>query len=165
MQKSLLRTNKEVIEIYERHVKTVYRVCFAYMKNASETEDATQNTFLKLIDCNVEFQNEEHEKAWLIVTATNICKNHFRHWWYKNKPIADYENKSSQLPFEIDETINAVMLLPQKYKTAIYLYYYEGYTSVEIAKMLHKPQSTIRNYLHEGRKILKQKLGGVFDAE
>jgi len=59
------------------------------------------------------------------------------------------------------------MDLPYKYKTVIYLYYYEGYNSVEISKILQKTQSTTRNHLHEARKILKAKLnkGGVFDEE
>jgi len=57
------------------------------------------------------------------------------------------------------------MDLPDKYKTVVYLYYYEGYNSVEISKILHKPQSTIRNYLHEARNILREKLGGEFNAE
>ncbi|MBO4291018.1 MAG: RNA polymerase sigma factor, partial [Lachnospiraceae bacterium] len=49
MSKSLLRTDKEIAEIYERHKQTVYRVCFAYMKNPMDTEDAVQETFYRLI--------------------------------------------------------------------------------------------------------------------
>ena len=45
------------------------------------------------------------------------------------------------------------------------VHYYEGYTSVEIAGILKKPQSTIRNYLHEARAILKERLGDDFDEE
>lgn len=81
MSKSLLRTDKEIAEIYKRHSKTVYRVCFAYMKNPADTEDAVQDTFFQLIKSGPAFESEEHEKAWLIRTATNICKNVLRHWW------------------------------------------------------------------------------------
>jgi len=165
MEKSLFRTDKEVGEIYERHVNTIYRICFAYMKNTADTEDAVQNTFVKLLKYNGKFQNEEHEKAWLIVTATNLCKDHFRHWWQKKEQLEDYENLCIESPFEIDETIEVVMTLPDKYKIVIYLYYYEGYTSTAIAGILQKPQSTIRNYLHEGRLILRKKLGGEFNEE
>jgi len=55
--------------------------------------------------------------------------------------------------------------LPDKYKTVVYLYYYEGYNSVEISKILGKPQSTIRNHLHEARSVLREKLGGDFNEE
>jgi RNA polymerase sigma-70 factor (ECF subfamily) len=57
------------------------------------------------------------------------------------------------------------MGLPNKYKTVVYLYYYEGYTTPEISNILQKPQSTIRNYLHEARGILKGKLGGDFNEK
>ncbi|MDF3005266.1 MAG: polymerase sigma factor [Oscillospiraceae bacterium] len=165
MAKSLLRTNEEIAEIYDRHVNTVYRICFTYLKNSADTEDVVQNTFVKLMNYGNTFKSIEHEKAWLIVTATNLCKDFLRHWWRKRNSIENYDKEIYSQAFETDETITAVMELPDKYKTAIYLYYYEGYTSVEISALLKKPQSTIRNYLHEGRNILRQKLGGDFHEE
>ena len=64
-----------------------------------------------------------------------------------------------------DDVLSAVMNLPDKYKTVVYLYYYEGYSSVQIADILAKPQSTVRNYLREARAILKERLGDHFDEE
>lgn len=165
MLKSLLRTDKEIAEIYGRHMKTVYRVCFAYMKNLADTEDAVHDTFYQLIKTGAAFESEEHEKAWLIRTATNLCKNVLRNWWRKRESMEDYENLLESASAEIDDTFNVVMGLPDKYKTVVYLYYYEGYTSVEISKILEKPQSTIRNYLHEARSILREKIGGDFNEE
>ena len=167
MAKSLLRTDKEIAEIYERHVNMVYRIGFAYMKNVAETEDVVQEAFYKLIKSGTDFESLEHEKAWLIRTASNICKNTLRHWWRKRENLEDYEKLQDNKVFEVDDTLSAVMNLPDKYKTVIYLYYYESYNSVEISKILQKKQSTIRNHLHEARKILKEKLneGGDFDEE
>ena len=165
MTKSLLRTDREIAEIYERHKKTVYRMCFAYMKNTADTEDAVQDTFLQLIRTGTAFESEEHEKAWLIRTATNICKNVLRNWWRRRENIEDYENLQGSGNINIDNVFSVVMGLPDKYKTVVYLYYYEGYNSIEISKILKKPQSTIRNYLHEARSVLKEKLGGDFDEE
>jgi len=165
MAKSLLRTDREIAEIYERNKNTVYRVCFAYMKNTADTEDAVQDTFFQLIKTGAAFESEEHEKAWLIRTATNICKNILRNWWRKRENIENFENLGTDGNIEIDNVFGAVMSLPDKYKTTIYLYYYEGYTSVEISKILGKPQSTIRNHLHEARSVLRNKLGGDFIEE
>ena len=169
MANSLLRTNKErekeVAEIYERHNKTVYRVCFAYMKNTADTEDMVQDAFYRLIKTNVHFENAEHEKAWLIRTATNLCKNNLKHWWRKRENIDNYESIQTDDGFETDDILEIIMNLPDKYKTVIYLYYYEGYNSVEISKILKKPQSTIRNHLHEARELLRNKLGGDFDEK
>ena len=72
---NLQLTGKEITEIYNRQVDTVYRICYSFMKNISDTEDMVQETFLRLIRTGVLFQSEEHEKAWLIVTASNLCKD------------------------------------------------------------------------------------------
>lgn len=160
MANSLLRTNRELTEIYDRNIKMLYRVCFAYMKNPSDTEDAVQETFYKLIQSAPAFENTEHEKAWLLQTAGNLCKNTVRNWWRKRENIEDHAHLQNNNHFEIDTTLEAVMGLPDKYKTVVYLYYYEGYNSAEIAAILKKPPSTVRNYLHEARGILEKKLGG-----
>jgi len=165
MMKPLSRTDKEIAEIYARHIKTIYRVCFAYMKNSADTEDAVQDTFVKLIRYSTVFESEEHEKAWLIRTASNVCKDILKAWWRKRENLEDYEHLHGTGGIVIDDTLKVVMSLPDKYKTVVYLYYYEGYTSVEIAELLHKPQSTIRNYLHEARNVLRQQLGSDFDEE
>ena len=165
MANSLQRTGKEIAEIYDRHKDMVYRICFAYMKNCTDTEDAVQDTFCNLIKAKAPFASHEHEKAWLIRTATNVCKNTVKHWWRKRENLEDYKGLRSRDEFEIDETFQVVMKLPRKYKTVVYLYYYEGYDSTEIANILQKPQSTIRYYLSQARTILKDKLGGDVNAQ
>ena len=165
MSNSLLRTDKEIAEIYTRHSKTIYRVCFAYMKNTADTEDAVQETFFRLIKGGPAFENEEHEKAWLIRTAANICKNALRHWWRRRESIEDFYDLQNPEETETDDVFQAVMDLPDKYKAIVYLYYYEGYSSVEIAGILKKPQSTVRNCLHVSRAILRERLGDDFNEE
>lgn len=158
-------TDAEIAQIYSRHVRTVYRVCYAFMKNPADTEDAVQETFCRLIDRKPVLESEEHEKAWLIRTASNICRNSLHSWWRKRENIDDYYNLPDTGEIRTGDTLRAVMSLPDKYKTPVYLYYYEGYNSREIAGILKKPQSTIRNYLHEARRILRERLGEEFDEE
>ena len=157
---SLFRTGEELIQIYNRHVDTVYRICFMFMKNRHDAEDMVQNTFLKLMKDKTVFQSEEHEKAWLIRTAANLCRDHFRHWWSKTTGLKEVTETDAVQSRATDEILEKVMALPPKYKTAIYLYYYEGYSTVEIAEILKKDPSTVRGYLHNGRKILKLELEG-----
>lgn len=160
MKGSLLRTDEELTRIYNRHVKTVYRVCFMYMKNQADTEDMVQNTFLRLMRDTTVFQSEEHEKAWLIRTATNLCKDHFRHWWSKTVSMDHLADVSVDQTFKTDGNLEKVLALPSKYKTPIYLYYYEGYSTVEIARILKKNQSTVRSWLSKGRNLLKMEMEG-----
>ena len=157
---SLWRTNKELSQIYDRHVKTVYRICFIYMKNQHDTEDMVQNTFIKLMKDDTQFQSEEHEKAWLIKTATNLCKDHFRSWWSKRVSMDEVAELAVDDSLLSNDALKMVLELPDKYKTAVYMYYYEGYSTVEIAKILGKKESTIRGYLHTGRKLLKLEMEG-----
>jgi len=49
VKKPLTHTNKEIEEVYARHADTVYRLCYSFMKNKRDTEDAVQDTFLKFI--------------------------------------------------------------------------------------------------------------------
>ncbi|MCL2030507.1 MAG: RNA polymerase sigma factor [Oscillospiraceae bacterium] len=163
MAKSLLRTDKEIADIYFRHVKTIYRVCFAYMKTTHDAEDAVHDAFMKMITSSVVFESEEHEKAWLIRAAVNVCKNALKHWWRKMERFDDHADAESR-SIETDDMFDAICALPEKYKTVILLYYYEGYTSAEIAKMLRRPQSTITNYMSEARRSLRKTLGGDFDG-
>ena len=157
MSDAILRTDKEITELYERHSKTIYRVCFAYMKNPADTEDAVQETFYRLIKYGPKFESEQHEKAWLIRTAANICKNLLRHWWHRREDIDSIGEMPGGEVTEPDDVMRAVTELPDKYKTVVYLYYYEGYDSAETAKILGKPHSTVRNYLREARIILKER--------
>ena len=144
---------------YEKHVAMLYRVCFAYMKNKADTEDVVADVFVKLLKGGKSFQSDEHEKAWLLRTAVNQCKDRLKHWWNTCENIDNYKFLEDSRKAGGDDTLDAVMGLPERYKAVIYLYYYEGYSSAEIAEILRKPQSTILNHLHEARKYLKGVLG------
>ena len=166
MSESLLRTSNDISEIYRRHAKMVYRVCFTSLKNPADTDDAASETFTKLIRSGRQFESEEHEKAWLIRTATNVCKDILKHWWRKNASLEDYCDKlSTDDSIEVDPVMETICRLPDKYKTVIYLFYFEGYSCPEIAKMVGKPQPTVRYHLQAARKIFKERLGDDFGEE
>ena len=159
---SLLRTDKEIMEIYDRHVDTVYRICFSFMKSAAETEDMVQETFIRLITSGKRFESESHEKAWLIVTASNLCKDQLKKWWRGCEDIDRCVDISQPEGMEGD-VLSAVLQLPESYKTVVYMYYYEGYSVKEIASSLGCLQTTVRSRLSRARKLLKTMLGGEYD--
>ena len=156
---SLLRTDEEIMDIYNRQVDTVYRVCFSFMKTRTDTEDMVQETFLRLMSSGTEFQSEKHEKAWLIVTASNLCKDALRRAWRKHTSIDDLPEIHQDGP-EWNPVLEAILALPADQKTAVYMYYYEGYSSAEIAKAMRCRQGTIRSRLSRARQALKKDLGG-----
>jgi len=146
-------SSDNIEEIYERNVETIYRICYIYLKNVQDTQDAVQDTFLKLIEKNVTFSSEEHEKYWLIKVSVNICKNMLSHWSRKNVEI-----EKADVPYiskETSDVIEQISKLPEKLKIVVYLHYYDGYTSEEIGKMLHITASGVRNRLQRAKAMLK----------
>ena len=142
-------------EIYARHFDMVYRISLSYLKNPADAEDATADVFARLLRKKPDFDSSEHEKAWLIRTAVNICKDRLGHWWNRRTNLSERPDSTGPVDSQIDEVWQAVVELPPRYKDVIYLYYYEGYTSQEVAEILKRPHSTVRSQLREARKRLK----------
>ena len=147
--------------LYRRHVKTVWNVCITLLRRPADAEDAVQETFVRLLRSNPEFESEEHEKAWLIRTAQNVCKNDLARARRRDVPLENAADAAHSAP-EIDETLAALRTLPEQYRIALYLHYYEGYSAVELSTLLHRPAATIRSDLRRGREALRELLGGDF---
>lgn len=151
-----MREQTEFEAIYRRHFSTVWNVCISLLHDPSDTEDMVQDTFLRLLESRTRFRDEAHEKAWLIVTARNVCRNELKRSRRRDVPQADCPVP----PPYVDETLAAVRALPEKYRLPIYLFYYEGYPTAEIARLLKRTDSCIRTELRRGRAMLKKQLGG-----
>lgn len=78
---------------YLRHFKAIYRVCYAFMKNAQDAEDCTEDAFVKAMTSDVTFENERHERSWLTTTAMNLCKDRLKHWWRQKVTDLDEETE------------------------------------------------------------------------
>ncbi len=149
-------TDRKISMIFEAHADTVYRVCFTYFKgSAMDAEDAMQTVFLNMIKCGKTFESPQHERAWLITVASNVCKNMLKSKSRKFEPLMDTHLCGEEL---VDDTFHMILELPQKYKLTIYLFYYEGYSAKEIGAMLGKKTSTIWKYLGVGRDMLREQL-------
>jgi len=149
-------------DVYERQFDMVYRVCFSYIKNAADAEDAAAQVFEKLLKNGTAiFKDTEHEKAWLLRTTINQCKDYLKNIRRSFANIDDYKNLEAENALPDNELLRTVFGLPERYKDVIYLYYYEGYSTAEVAQILKKPQSTIRSHMREARILLK----GVLEDE
>ena len=147
-------------DIVNRNGNKLFRAVVAITGNKAESEDIVQEVFVKLIEKGPRFESAEHESAWLIKVAVNLCKNRIRsHWWKKTESLLDtYPAQSS----EESDIIQTVMTLPMKYRTVIYLFYYEGYSAKEIADITNRRESTVRQQLTRARRMLKEFLEGEF---
>lgn len=164
MKRSASLTDEEFKELYERNIDTVYRIAYVILKRNSDAEDAVQDIFLKFLDSNKKFNDYEHEKAWFIVITRNHCRDILRNFWKSRRidlealpDIPHWDNK-----IESSEVLEKLILLPEKYKIVLYLYYFEEYSVKEISVFLEKKESTIQTQLYRGRKLLKIDLGGNY---
>ncbi len=160
----LLGTEEALAQMYQRNVDMVYKLCYIYLKDSVDAEDAVQSVFLKLLKSHIIFNDLEHEKAWLIVAAKNYCKDVFKSWWRQKR--VDFDNLpeiSSQVEDkQTTEVLSKLLALPQKYRIVVHLYYFEAYSTREISELLGTNESTIRTQLQRGRERLKIDLGGEY---
>lgn len=151
--------NREEIEgIYRRNFKLVYQICLVMMKSAPDAEDAAQTVFSRVMERDGPFRNHEHERAWLIVTARNECRDQLRHWWRRKREDASALDALTWEQPEDGFVWEQVAALPEKHRLVLFLHYYEGYTTDEIARMLGDNPSTVRSRLVQARKKLKLRL-------
>lgn len=156
-----MRSEQEVNQAIDLYADTVKRICVLHLKNSSDTEDIFQEVFLKYALSSILFESKEHEKAWMIRVTINQCKD-FMKSIFRRKTISleKVVSLSDEQKEDYREVLEAVLTLPQKYKDVVYLYYYEGYSAVEIGEMLGKNVNTIYTLLARSREKLKEKLGG-----
>lgn len=154
-------TDEQFTRLAKRYIDTVFRVALNYLKSGTEADDVTQNVFLKLWKEKKPFESEEHVRSWLIRVTINECKSLLRAPWRSAENFEDYAEKLSFVAPEHSELFYAVMDLPKKYRLPIYLYYYEGYSTEEVAKILGIPRATVATHLRRGRQMLKENLQEV----
>lgn len=156
-----MRSESEINRAVDRYADTVRRICLLHLKNYSDTEDIFQSVFLKYMLYNGTFCDEEHEKAWIIRVAMNSCKDLLKSFYHKNIVSLEDTYAVEDVSYAIEsEVLEAVTSLPKKYKDAVYLHYYEGYTASEISKITGKKENTVYTLLSRARQLLKDKLGG-----
>ena len=156
-----MRSEAEINHAVETYADMIRRVCFYHLKNQSDTEDVFQNVFLKYMLSNESFYDSEHEKAWLLRVSINACKDYLKNFFRRNVvPLELLSETEAKESGDDHEVLEAVLSLPVKYKDAIYLHYYEGYSAAEIGNIIGKKENTVYSLLSRGRMMLKEKLGG-----
>lgn len=155
-----MRSEREMDRVIEQYADLVRRLCMVYLKNEADTEDIFQTVFLKYALSSVSFADGEHQRAWLICVTRNACRDLLKSV-FRSRTVALEEllDQPAPLPPDHREVLEAVMALPRKYREAVYLHYYEGYTAPQIGRMLHKNANTVYTLLTRARQMLRDKLG------
>ena len=148
---------------------SVVRVCFLFLKDRQLAQDASQETFIKAWNAMDSLREDGAEKAWLMKIAVNTCKNVLRSRYFK---MVDRSVSTDDLPEPAaedqqkdDSLLKEVMTLPDKYRQAVVLYYYQELSAEETAQALGIPAATVRTRLKRARELLKTRLEGWYFDE
>jgi len=147
------RTLDWIENVVLRNENKLFRTALAVMKNKPDAEDIIQETFIKLIEKQPYFESPDHETAWLMKVTINSCKNRLNSYWYK-KTVPLLESYPAQTD-EHQHIMETMLTLPVKYRIVIHLYYYEGYSTKEIAEITNQKESTVREQMTRARRKLK----------
>ena len=148
---------------FRTYYSTIFRVAFMEVKSHADAEDVIQEVFIKLLRYSPEFESHEHEKAWMIRTTINLCKDFLKSKWNQvtvgMENIQEKEWNNFKLPYpEQKEILQNLSELPEKYRHPLYLFYYEDYSIKEISGILEVPENTVKTRLKRGRQELKKLL-------
>ena len=148
----------ELGALYEAYADMIYRLALVRTRNRADAEDVLQDVFFRCLRRQPHFRDQEHQKAWLITAAINSSKS------LLSRADRRHGAGAEALEFlstedDTDATVyNAVMQLPDKYRTAVHLFYYEGYSVEEIGRMTETKPSTVKSHLHRAREALRKVL-------
>ena len=160
-------TNEYIGTLLDKYGNMILRVAYTYVKGRDDAEDVLQDVFYQIVDKRPIYENEEHEKAWILRATINLCKNRLKSFWNRNKcSIDDFQDIAHYDEYKEENTVlKAVMNLPDKYRIVVYMFYYEGYGTAQIAEMTGQTDTAVRSLLHRARKKLKTVLKEVYDFE
>lgn len=151
-------SKEEFVVFTEKYMDTIYRVAYSWTRNSHDANDVTQDVLIQLYKTTREFESDSHMKNWLIRVTVNQCKMLFRSPWSKMEDIGEY---ADTLEFEEESHLDlfqAVMNLDKKYRVPILLFYYEDYSTTEIASILGIPEKTVSTRLFRAKAKLKNYL-------
>ena len=151
-------SKEEFVVFTEKYMDTIYRVAYSWTRNSHDATDVTQDVLIQLYKTTREFESDSHMKNWLIRVTVNQCKMLFRSPWSKMEDIGEY---ADTLGFEEESHLDlfqAVMNLDKKYRVPILLFYYENYSTTEIASILGIPEKTVSTRLFRAKAKLKNYL-------
>ncbi len=170
--------NKISIEkIVDSYYQKIYKLSLFYLKDKQESEEITQEIFLKVIKKLSTFKGQANIYTWIYRIASNTLINYqkrkklVRFLSLDNISIKDeYLNNLSKLDpaihLEINECKNiqieqlekAINLLSNREKKAFYLFYYDNLKQKKIAQIMKTSKSAVESLIHKAKKKIKKNI-------
>lgn len=162
LKERIAKRQQELEDAFKTYGNTVFRIALSKTKNRTYADDILGEVFLKLTENIGKIKSEEHMKAWLIRVTINISNNYMKKLRFENittdEEIPNLEDYSSK------DVYSVVLSLPEGYRTAIHLFYYEDLSIKDISDILEQSESATKMQLKRGREKLKEILGDDYNV-
>jgi RNA polymerase sigma-70 factor (ECF subfamily) len=168
-------TNEDALEaIVREHARLVYRIAYSVLRNHHDAEDATQETFVRLLRYKRKLEEIEDHKAWLakiawratikrgkrqpVISMSELEVRNAAKQIVSQSTSAEENAASCELSALLASLISA---LPEALRDALTLSSVEGLSPAEIAQVLGSSESSVRSRIFRARQILKEKIASL----
>ena len=145
-------------DLVAQYENPLFRAALAILGDVPEAEDAVQDAFVRYLEKRPAFRDGDHQRAWLLTVLANGCKSRLRA--RKRRGTVELLDVYPAPDAGSREVLEAVMALPPRERAAVHLFYYEGYSTDEIAAILGQRPGTVRSHLSRARQSLREQLKG-----
>jgi RNA polymerase sigma-70 factor, ECF subfamily len=170
----LAQSRDEVVEeLVRHHARLVYRIAYAVLRRHHDAEDATQETFVRLLRYRRKLAGVEDPKAWLVRIAWRVAVDRHKQRGRcreisleedPGKPVAELASAE----ISADETVHGTQVgavlekliaaLPEKLRQPLILSTIEEMSPREVAAALRINEAAVRSRVFRARQILREKL-------
>ncbi|MCH5263072.1 MAG: sigma-70 family RNA polymerase sigma factor [Lachnospiraceae bacterium] len=144
-------------KLMQKQLNKMYRIAISMLQNEEDAADAIQETVLKCWQKIGQLRNDKYFETWLIRILINQCNDILR-GRKKVVYVEDIPEIAHEDNYFTDAWKEVLNGLGEKYRVVMELYYVDGFSTKEIAKMLHITDTNVRSRMLRGRKQLEQLL-------
>ena len=167
--RSVLDGNTAAFEnIVRRWQRPLINLAYRFCRDRQRAEEMAQDAFIQIYRNLGQFRGDAVFSTWIFAVSLNVYRSSMRR---KSLPIESlddlaeiagtYSSTSHIEQQEREELVRkAVTVLPPRYRDAIIIFYFRDKNLTEAAQILGVPEGTVKAWLHRGRELLRQKLGG-----
>ena len=163
------KARTDIDRLMRQHGSQLLRLCTMLLQDASEAQDAVQDTFLKAYRHLDSWRGDATEKTWLTAIAVNVCRDYRRSRWFRciarERDVADLPEPRTEFVIPDNTVITEVMRLPDKLREVVLLRYYQNLTQKEIAAALRLSDRAVRQRLQKVNAILRERLKEWYENE
>lgn len=136
--------NQRFDDLYQKYAGIVFRTAYNFLLNKDDAEDIVQEVFIKYFISNKTFNDEDHEKAWILTVTANLSKN-----------VLLVDNKFEKATTNHLDLEEAMIRLTANQRLVIYLFYYEQIPIKNIAKIMKSNENTVKSHLLRAKSKMK----------